>query len=415
MNHSIKKIRLIYSILSPKVQSFIEEHKLDNPDKLLLKYKSILGAPASIVVDQIVGRRKAKEKLPSWYENAQIIYPPSINVEQASSERAAQHKVKILENDFRNIKLSESVVLDLTGGFGVDSFYLCQVFREVHFVEPNENLLEITRHNHRQLGAVNIHYYNTSAEEFLNKSKIHFDFIYIDPSRRSKGSRKIFFLNQCDPDIGLLQDKIWKIAKNLLIKTSPLLDIYQGIKELKYVKKVVVLSIEGECKELLFFCQKNFGSEALIEATNIGDTNYSLSFQPSGERKEEIRYADPMKYLYEPNASILKGGAFKTIASIFNVYKLHPNTHLYTSSLLIENFPGRIFQVESLVKAHAKTLREFFPEGYANITTRNYFLSVDELKKKTGLKDGGDKFLLGFSGVKKKFLVVAGQLPSNGL
>jgi 16S rRNA G966 N2-methylase RsmD len=400
---------LINLILSPKIQSIIERHKLDNPIQHLLKYKNIFGVPAATVVDQIVGRRKAKVKLPSWFQNTQVIYPPAVNIEQSSSEKTAQYKVKILTNEFGYAYLLRSSILDLTGGFGVDSFYFSRIFREVHFVEPNNILLEIAQHNHRQLGANNLYYYNTSAEEYL-KSSSQIDFIYIDPSRRPKGNQKVFSLNQSEPAVVLLQKKIWQVSNNLLVKVAPLLDIHQGLTVLNYAKKIAVISIENECKELLFLCQKNFDSTPTIEATDISDEDRSISFQLTDERDAKVNYSEPLEYLYEPNASILKSGAFKTIATIFNIQKLHPNTHLYTSTQLIENFPGRIFQIESFVKAHPRALKKNFPNGKANIATRNYPLSVDELRKKTGLKDGGDKFLIGLSGIKKKFLVAAKKI-----
>ena len=403
---------MILKLLTPKIQTFIEEHKLDDPNRLLLKYKIVDDVPVSIIVDQIKGRKKAKEKLPTWYKNAQTIFPPSINIEQSSSEQTAHYKAEVITNVLGNERALNRM-LDLTGGFGVDSFFLSKLFNEAYFVENDKNLIDIAIHNHHQLGSDNFYYFNTSAEEFLTSSTMCFDFIYLDPSRRSKGNQKIFSLNQCEPDVGLLQETIWKITENFLIKTSPLLDIQQGLKELKYVKKVYVISLRNECKELLFLCQKNFDSEPIIEAIDLADRSKSLSFLFSAERNTEVQYSDPLKYLYEPNASILKSGAFKTVASLFNVSKIHPNTHLYTSDKFLKNFPGRTFEIESLVKDAVRILREFFPDGKANVITRNYSASVDELRKKTKLTDGGEKFLIAFSGVKKKFLVVAKKL--NGL
>lgn len=401
---------MIQRLLSSQIQSFIEEHKLEDPHHLLLKYKDVFQLPTSLVVDQITGRKKAKEKLPTWFKNTQIIYPPLINVEQSSSEKAARYKAKILVEYF-GTETQVSTMVDLTAGLGIDSFFFSKIFREVHFIEQNKHLLEIAQHNHHQLEAKNLHYYNTSAEEFLKSTTRRFDFVYIDPSRRSRGNQKVFSLDQCEPNALLLQEQIWQLTDNVLVKASPLLDVHTGLTELKYVKKLVIISINNDCKELLFVCEKNFNAVPTIEAINIKDENEdSISFLVTDERDADVNYSEPLEYLYEPNASILKSGAFKTIGVLFNVYKLHPNTHLYTSKQFVENFPGRIFQIQSLVKPDAKALKKFFLEGKANITTRNYTLSVDELRKKTGLKDGGDKFLIGFSGIKKKFLVVATKM-----
>jgi 16S rRNA G966 N2-methylase RsmD len=300
--------------------------------------------------------------------------------------------------------------LDLSGGYGVDSYFFSQVFGDLIVLEPNKNLLDIAQHNHVQLHVSNIKYFNVFAEQFLNSSDRKFDFIYVDPSRRSKENRKLISLAQCEPNIISCQDEIWNATAALLVKTSPLLDIQKGIKELRYVTKVIVLSIGNECKELLFFCIKGFEHEPTIEAVDLGHENYSFSFKVSEEHGADIIYGDPLQYIYEPNASILKSGGFKTIAKIFPVIKLHPNTHLYSSDILIKNFPGRTFEFESTVKLDRSSITKIFPDGKANVTTRNYPLSAEELRKKAGLKDGGEKYLIGLTGTKKKLLIAAKRI-----
>ncbi len=397
-------------LLSSDVQSFIHQHENDDVKQLVLKHKIIHGVPSNIIADQLNGRRKAKEKLPTFYHTKNIVYPPGINVEQSSSEQTAQYKGAILSQ--QDAKLKNKSLVDLTGGFGVDSYFFSKVFKDVQYVELNESLLEISKHNHQQLSANNIQHHNTSAGEFLASHKHPFDIAYIDPSRRAAGNQKVYSLNDSEPNIVHLQEVIFAKVDCLLIKVSPLFDIQQGLKEMKFVQQVFVVSVDNECKEVLFLCVKNFTGEPKIVASNIlsGNRIDSFSFLFSTERLIEASFSEPLSYLYEPNASILKAGAFKTISSEFKINKLHPSTHLYTADHLLENFPGRIFKVVALVKADPKTLKDFFPEGKANVTTRNYPLSVEELKKKTGLKDGGDKFLIGFSGMKTKILVVANRV-----
>jgi 16S rRNA G966 N2-methylase RsmD len=394
-------------LFSSAVQNFIDEHALDDIHQLLLKYKAIDTVPISVIVDQIVGRRKAREKFKSWSEQKQLIYPPSINLEQSSSEQTARNKVAMLSKEMA----LDTSLLDLTGGFGIDSYFFSRSLREVHFVEPNGDLLKIAQHNHAQLGVNNIQYHNSTAEEFLESSDRKFDVVYIDPSRRPKNSQKVFSLNQCVPDVVLIQEKIWQITDRLLVKAAPLLDIEKALKDLKHVKKVSVVSVHNECKELLFYCEKPFESEPLIEAKNLTETEFAFSFKISDERKLEVKYSDPLQFFYEPNASLLKSGAFKTIASRFKINKLHPSTHFYTSEHRIDFFPGRVFKIESHVKPHDK-MRTFFPDGKANIITRNYPLTVQDLRKKTGLKEGGERYLIGCSGMSKKFLLVAVKLDS---
>ena len=395
-------------LLSPDVQSFIRENEFHDPASLILKYSDIRGVPMSVIVEQIMGRRKAKEKLPEFYRSSRIIYPHGLSMEQCSSEQSAKYKSNVVLAEIKE----KTSCADLTGGFGVDSFFLSKSFKEVYYIEPDKNLFEIVRHNHQQLGAINIKHHNTTAQEFLASTKEVFACIFIDPSRRDVGNKKVFSFSDCVPDVKQLAENIFAKTDCLLIKASPLLDIQQGLKELVVGKSVFVVSVDNECKELLFFCKKNFANEPTVEAVNLSRDGVinSFAFLRSEEREIEGRFSELLDYLYEPNASVLKAGAFKIVGKRFNVLKLHSNTHLYTASKLVHDFPGRIFRVISNVKPDQKALKEFFPLGQANVITRNYPLSVQELRIKTRLKDGGDTYLLGFSGVKKKYLVAAERL-----
>jgi hypothetical protein len=257
-----------------------------------------------------------------------------------------------------------------------------------------------------------LEYHSATAEEFLKATNETFDFIYADPSRRTAGKKKVHALEDAQPDIIKLKTEIFNRTTVLVVKASPLLDIQAGMAQLSCVKRVFVISVSNECKELLFFCEKGFSGISAIEAVNIasGPAGESFEFSLPEEREHIISFSNPLAYLYEPNASILKAGAFKSVAARFNLRKIAVNTHLYTSERLVETFPGRKFFIEALAKPDAGDLKKFFPGGKANVTTRNYPLSPEALKKKTMLKDGGEKFLIGFSGEKKKFLAVARRL-----
>jgi hypothetical protein len=394
----------INRISSPEVQQFIRDHENDDVKSLVLKHKSIMGIAASAIADQISGRKKAKEKIPTFYET-ETIYPPGINLEQSSSEQTATFKAKVL---LQAVPLCRSLI-DLTGGFGVDSFFLSKIFKTIHYVEPNESLLEIVKRNHSSLKGFNITHHNTSAEIFLSEGQ-EASAIFIDPSRRTE-RKKVFAFADCEPNVVSLQDEIFKATDTLMIKASPMLDIKLGIQELRFVQKVFVLSVDDEVKELLFLCRKNFQGEPEINAVNLKrNETVSFSFKFSDESNANPQFSDPETFLYEPYSSILKAGAFKLIATEYRLEKIEKNTHLYTSSDLVQNFPGRIFKIISQVKPENKTIAEFFPEGKANVITRNYPLSVDELKKKTGLKDGGEKYLIAFSGQTQKFVTAAERI-----
>ena len=406
---------MINQLLSPTIQSFIDDHQHADPNGLLLKNKFILGLPASLVVEQIISRKKAKEKIPAWSAKKNLVFPHPLSLEQSSSEKTAKHKAKILTEIF-DIPLSDVTLLDLTGGIGVDSFFFSEVCKEIHFVEPNEELLNIVMHNFKELGVTNVFFHNSTAESFLQalSADAAFDLVYIDPSRRTEGGQKVFSLNQSEPDVVKLQARILQVTNNLLIKTSPLLDIRQGITEIHSVRKVYVVSVDNECKELLFHSKSNSSSEVVVDAINLSRKESSFSFSLSEEQNANVKISNPLTYVYEPNASLLKSGAFKILSSTFNLFKLHPNTHLYTSDVLIADFPGRIFKIESFVKPDdRKMLEKLFEDGKANIFTRNYPLSVAQLRKKTRLKEGGEKFLIGCTGIEKKLLIVASRLDGK--
>lgn len=397
---------VLKDLLLPEVQKFIHDHEHDDERDLVLRHKEILGLPSATIAEQIAGRRKAKEKLPLYYQTPGIIYPPAINLEQTSSEQTARFKSSLI-TDALAAHGDRTRAIDLTSGLGIDTYFLSRIFTHFDAVEPNPDLFDIARHNHQQLGATNIRHHNTTAEAFLAQLSENVSLIFIDPSRRTS-NKKVFTLTDSEPDIVSLQQLIFEKTDNLLVKASPLLDISLALKALDFVKSVCVVAVDNEVKELLFFAEKFFNGEAVINSVNLLRQRHdSFSFSPTDEAAATVKFSDPLTYLYEPNAAILKAGAFKTIAQRFNLAKIQSSTHLYTADHLAEDFPGRVFFIEARVRPDTKSLKPFFPEGKANVTTRNYPLTVEELKKKTGLKDGGEKFLIGFSGVKEKFLVAA--------
>ncbi|MEX2230826.1 MAG: class I SAM-dependent methyltransferase [Cyclobacteriaceae bacterium] len=400
---------IIDALSTGPVKQFILDHENDDVRDLILKHKDILGIPIARVMEQIATRRKAREKLPLYYNTPEIIFSPPANFEQSSSELTAQYKSEIINSSFTTEK---AIIADLTGGFGVDAYFFSKTAQKVHFVEPDTSLLEIARHNHQLLGARNIQYHNSTAENFIRATGEYFDFAYLDPSRRTAAKKKVHAFEDSQPDVLKLTSEIFEKTCVMMVKASPLLDIQAGMSQLTCVKNVFVVSVYNECKEILFLCEEDFAGIAAIEAVNIlGDLvvqKFEFSFQE--ERRQMVEYSDPLKYLYEPNASILKAGAFKSVAIRFNLKKIQSSTHLYTGDHLIESFPGKRFLIEKSIRPDPSEIKKYYPDGKANVTTRNYPLSPEALKKKTGLKDGGEKFLIGFSGQKKKYLVVAKKL-----
>jgi 16S rRNA G966 N2-methylase RsmD len=391
---------LLTLLLKDDFQDFLFANELVDEREFVLKHKSLFGIPSGVIAQQLIGRRKAKTKLPTFHNTKRVVYPPNLNLEQCSSEAAAKFKAEIIQ---QHLKKNHLTGVDLTGGFGVDSFFLSKICSQFQYIEEEESVLELVRHNHSVLGAVNIQHDSTSAEEFIDTTKEKFDFVFIDPSRRVKQA-KVFKLSDCEPNVSALLPKIFERSALILIKASPLLDLQQGIKELQFVKSIYVVSIDNECKEVLFVCEKGFNGEAAIHCVDLSAQEKLLHFTFTEERNSSVQYSEPLNYLYEPNASILKAGAFKFVAKQFGLFKLDVNTHLYTSRILVENFPGRVFKIEC-VNPKENDFKKFFPGGKANVATRNYPLSPDELKKKLKLKDGSELFLFGVTSGKKMLLV----------
>jgi 16S rRNA G966 N2-methylase RsmD len=395
----------LQDILHPLVQQYLAAHSTSDYTKIALQKKGVENVSPSLLAEQIKSRQKIKDKVPAYYQASNIVYPPSLNLEQSSSQATAIFKASIVRSLLGNKDLT---IVDLTGGFGIDSLFLSKECASLKYIEPNAELAAITEHNHKQLNAFNIGHVVAYAETFLQNNSSTFDLLFLDPSRRSE-TRKVHLLEDCSPNVLALKSALFKSTKNILIKTSPLLDISSTIAALGCVKKIWVVSVENECKEVLYWCVPDFVDEPVIEAvdlSNKGEALNSFSFSFPEERMSIHAFSSPLTYLYEPNASILKAGAFKKTANSFSLAKLSVNTHVYTSADLVNEFPGRVFKIEALVKPDAKSIVEFLPDRKANVLTRNYPLSPEQLKKKLKLNDGGEKYVFGFSGEVEKYLAI---------
>ena len=291
---------------SNEMHKFIIAHEHDDAQKLLLKGGEKFGVPMKFIAQQITGRQKIKSKLPTWFNNLNILYPPSLNLEQCSSEITARFKQSFL----LTLLSRGGTGVDLTGGFGVDAAFLKRHVERLYYVEKDQLLFQIAEQNFKTLGCIGIQTHPVSAEEFLNDSEERFSFIYIDPSRR-KDSKKVFRLADCEPNVSALLEVLFSRSDLILIKASPLLDIQQGIQELKNVAEILVIAIDNECRELVFIIRKGFNDEPLIRAVNITggkmDLNSMITFKKSEEIVAEVSFSSPEKFIYEPNAAILKG------------------------------------------------------------------------------------------------------------
>jgi len=370
------------AILDLEVQQFIFENLKTNITQLILKGSPFKDVSVQDLANQIVAKQKSEHKLFTWFSSEYIYYPPKISIEQTSSEISAAYKSNLVSGDS---------IVDITGGFGVDSYYFSKHFKEVVHCEINEDLSAIVKHNYQQLKIYNITTFFGDGIEFLKNSRKNFNCIYIDPSRRNDVKGKVFLLKDCLPNVPENIDFLFSKTNQILIKNSPILDITSTINELKFVKEIHIIAVNNEVKELLFLLEKNYDKTIMIKTINI-DKKKTQTFHFSYKEVSSSEYSKPLTYLYEPNSAILKSGAFHEISLHLKVFKLQQHSHLYTSDNIID-FPGRKFKIEKVINYNKKKLKKLVPENKANITTRNFPKTVAQIRKETKIKDGGNLYL----------------------
>lgn len=365
---------------------FVTLHRTEDVRRLALK-KIPEGVDAAFCLQQIEGWQLARKKLSQWSETEGLLYPPRLAMEQCSSEKTALYKREVVK---RLLDGEMDSMTDLTGGFGIDFSFMAPLFKEAVYIERQENLCRIAQHNFRLLGLQHTDIRNARSEEVL-KDIGHTSFIYADPARRDSAGRKVVLLEDCQPDVVALQDELIKRSKVVMLKLSPMLDIQQALRQLPSVREVHVVSVDGECKELLLVIHRQ-DTPLRYYCVNITDRVQETVVENSFARPVICR--QEKTFLYEPNASILKAGMQDALCSMYNVEKLNAFSHLFTSDELIKDFPGRVFRVLGRSDFSKSGLRQLL-DGVkqANITVRNFPASVQELRKKLKLTDGGNVYL----------------------
>ena len=439
-------------------KEFVRKHLNDDVNKLALS-KFSEEIDKQFVIRQIQARQVLSKKLPSWAENDELVFPKKLSLEQCSSELTAKYKALLLSTnphesprkisadscelvDEKEIRVNpcrsvekNGILVDLTGGMGVDTSFLSDNFDKTYYVEMQEELCDIARHNFKILNK-NIEVVNDNAEHFLTTCG-EVDCIYLDPARRDEYGRKMVSLHDCSPDVAELQDVLFEKAKTVMVKLSPMLDIDIVKKELKNIKEIHIIAVKNECKEILVLLSQQSSSIAhgsQLIATDLRE-NWNFSFTEDEEQNAEWTLADKVgRYLYEPGAAFMKAGCFKLLSQKYNLDKLHRNSHLYTSDVLVPDFPGRIFEVINVVPFDKKAKKEITSRCQqttdngqqtlsedssatqqlsnsatlkkASVATRNFPLSAEELKKNLGLQDGGDFYIFGTTMKGEKKVVV---------
>jgi 16S rRNA G966 N2-methylase RsmD len=383
--------------IAKKAAEIAEKEAITDSSKFALKNSSKYSPE---LLKAILNHQKFKEiiaiKTPEWVGMATLICPEKISLEQASSKTSAELKLNFITGNS---------ILDLTGGLGVDSFYFSKKFKTVIHNEPSAFLSNVVQHNFEQLEIQNVVFENFLAEEFPLENT--FEVVFIDPDRRNIENKKLVLLADCKPDIVLHQDHWLSLTSTIMIKLSPMLDIKVCLKSIQNIQKIIIISEKNEVKELVLLIQKDFKEEAQVICLNKTDKNLQeFVFNYSEENQKNLTCTDPTKYLYEPNASILKAGAFKSICEKFGIKKIAINSHLYSSDDLIGNFPGRSFEIIAVEKPNKKDIEKHIKTKQANISCRNYPQKPEQIKKEMGWKDGGDWYVFFTENQKRKKIVL---------
>jgi 16S rRNA G966 N2-methylase RsmD len=369
-------------LAEPEVIKFINDNTNTSIPDLVLKGSPFEFIDINLLVNQIVGKKKARKKLPTWFKSDQIIYPPKLNLEQTSSEITASHKSKFIDG---------STMIDLTGGFGVDDYYFSNKVEKLIYSELNTSLFEIAKHNFNVFGINNIKCYNQDSIMLLEKANEKFDWIYVDPSRRNK-NQKVFLLKDSLPNLLEFQKLLRKKSHKMMIKTSPMYDIEMGYKELSGIQELHIVSVKNEVKELLWIIDWRSTNSRVIKLYNYNsDKEYSY-IKSKGRylNNSQVKISNCQEYLYEFNSSIMKSGIYDQLAVKYHLFKLECNTNLYTSKELIKSFPGKIYKVNCVNPINFKGLKKEYKNKPINVICKNLKLTTSAIQKKLGFKTGTD-------------------------
>lgn len=382
-------------LLHSEIQSFISENLGSDSATLALKKNPFPNVNYASIINQISSKKKAKDKLPTWFSSDNIIYPEKISLEQTSSESTAKYKASLVSGE---------KLIDCSGGFGIDSYYFSKQFQSVAHCELDTKLSTLVNHNFSTLHCTNITCHQGDSTEILKQLNQKFDCIYVDPSRRNEVKGKVFLLADCLPNVVELHDFYFQFTDTLLIKTAPMLDLHAGLLELKNVSEIHIVAVDNEVKEVLWKLEKNATQTPIVFAVNI-EKGTTTTTKIDWNQSYQAQLSLPKKYLFEPNAALMKSGGFEAISELFGAGKLHLNTHLYTSEKLID-FPGRTFRIEQCVPYQKKEIAQLILQKKLNVSTRNFPLKPDEIKKKHKISDGGNLYAFFTTNVKNEKIVL---------
>ena len=375
---------------------FIREHADDDVRQLALRGTKQSEVDLSYALEQIAGRQKARLKLPSWANIDGIVYPPHLSMEQCSSEATARYKASIAGKG--------ALIVDLTAGFGVDMAFIAQGFQRAVHVERQPQLCAISSENYRLLGLNHVEVVCGDGVEYLHQMA-HADLLFIDPARRDEHGGRTYGIADCTPNVLEMLDEMLKKADRVMIKLSPMLDWRKAVADLREVSEVHIISVDNECKELLLEVKseklkvKSDSPSLRVVCVNLlSDGNQECfefdALHPSPPSSTFHFSLLTSHFLYEPNASIMKAGCFALLEQHFGAVQLDKNSHLFVSDQEMAGFPGRAFVIEKRTSMNKRELKAALADiDKANITVRNFPMSVAELRKRLKLKEGGEVFI----------------------
>ena len=377
---------------------FILEHDGDDPARLLLSAGRWPEIDVRRAARAIEARRKIRDKVPSWHAHPELDYPGSLPLEQCSSEVTARYKQAFVPEGGR--------IADLTGGLGVDCWAMSRRAAETHYCERNPDLCAAARHNYAALGVTNINVHEGDGVEWLRAQKQGFDLIYLDPARRDKAARRVYDIADSEPNLVEIKNLLLDHAPRVLAKISPMADIARTLEQFPETRQLHIVEAQGEVKELLLLLEPGTGTP-LIRACSDGRT---FDFRPEEENAAVARYADRIgRYLLQPAKALRKAGAFRLLSERFALAKLAPSTHLYTADTPPpDGFPGKCLEVEDILEwSHAaeKDLRSRYDR--LEITSLNFPLDTEALRRRLGIAGGGDRHVFATTlSDKKKILII---------
>ena len=375
-----------------KVQIFAREHRQDDVRRLALQAAKYPDMDFSFALHQIKGWQVACKKLPSWAAHEHLLYPQQLSMEQCSSEQTARYKQQLVQRLCGQTQ-NEGTLVDLTGGLGVDFSFMAQGFRQAYYVEQQVELCALAKYNFPLLGLSSAQIICGDGTTFLQSMADQAMVIFLDPARRDATGSKTYAIEDCTPDVALLSDELVNKARWVVVKLSPMLDWHAAVAQLKHVCEVHIVSLGGECKELLLVMQQHRDGQPLQLYAVNDDKVFTCSAEEAQQRTPLLQ-TSTFDYLFEPHASLMKAGCFAALSARYGVKGLATNTHLFAAMMPVNDFPGRQFRVLAVTPFSKKSLKSAL-HGIekANLAVRNFPLSVVELRKRLKLKEGGEHYL----------------------